>query len=386
MHQIDLFSPLKFGPYTLPNRVFLAPMTRNRAAPPGNVPVPLNAEYYRQRASAGLIITEATQVSQQGQGYPLTPGMHSDEQVAGWTPVTDAVHSAGGRIYAQLWHVGRVSHSAFQPGGVAPVSSSAVAMPGNATLPDFSARPYQTPRPLETGEIAGVVDQFRRGARNALRAGFDGVELHGANGYLVDQFIRDGVNHRTDRYGGSVENRARFALEVVGALVEVWGPGRVGVRLSPSGAFNDMRDSDPRATFGHLVRELDRLNIGYVHIPEAAESDVRHGQQIPGYEAIPVSFFRPLFRNVIVTNGGFTFEKAERYIREGWADAVAFGVSFLANPDLPARFARAAQGHAVALNEPNPATFYGGGAAGYTDYPFLEAGADSHARAVPGLA
>jgi len=372
MPSMDLFSPLRLGPYVLPNRIFLAPMTRNRAAVPGNLPRPLNAEYYRQRASAGLIITEATQVCPEGQGYPLTPGMYSDEQAAGWQLVTDAVHAAGGRIYAQLWHVGRVSHNAYQPGGALPVSSSAVPLPGKATLPDFSAQPYPTPRPLETGEIPRVVEQFRSGAEKALDAGFDGVELHGANGYLVDQFIRDGVNQRTDRYGGSVENRARFALEVVQALLDVWGPARVGVRLSPSGTFNAMRDSDPRATFGHLVRELDRLKIGYVHIPEAGESDLSYGRTIPGYEPIPASFFRPMFRNAMITNGGFTFERATRYIREGLVDAVAFGVSFLANPDLPARFARLARGEPAALNAPNPATFYGGADAGYTDYPFLE--------------
>jgi N-ethylmaleimide reductase len=381
MPQIDLLSPLALGPYTLPNRVLLAPLTRNRAAVPGNIPRELNAEYYRQRATAGLLITEATQVDPQGAGYPHTPGIHSPEQVAGWQKVTTAVHHAGGRIYMQLWHVGRVSHNAYQPGGVLPVSSSAVALPGKATLPDFSSQPYPTPRPLETDEIALVVEQFRRGAENALRAGFDGVELHGANGYLPDQFLRDGVNRRTDRYGGSIQNRARFHLELTRALIDVWGPGRVGVRLSPSGTFNHMRDSNARATFGYLVKELDALGVGYVHIMEAAQSDLAHGKaEIPGYDPIPVSYFRPLFRNVLIVNNGFTLEKANAYLREGWADAVAFGTAFLANPDLPERFRRLA-----ALNTPDPATFYGGDAKGYTDYPFLD-GHPSRTRVTSGLA
>ena len=367
----DLFTPLKLGPYTLANRVLMAPMTRCRAGP-GDVPYALNAEYYRQRASAGLIITEATQVALQGRGYPSTPGMHSQEQVAGWRLVTDAVHRSGGRIYAQLWHVGRQSHPAYQPGGALPVSSSAVALTGETTLPDGSKQPYVTPRALETAEIPRIIEQFRHGAKCALQAGFDGVELHGANGYLPDQFLRDGVNRRTDRYGGSIENRARFHLEAVQALIQVWGPGRVGVRLSPSGTFNQMQDSNPRATFGHLVRELDKLHVGYIHIMEAAESDIRHGREsIPGYEPIPVSFFRPLYRGVLIVNSGFTFEKATAYLKEGWADAVAFGVPLLANPDLPERFARIARGEPIQLNTPDPSTFYGGTAKGYTDYPAL---------------
>lgn len=372
MTAVDLFTPLKLGPYTLPNRIFMAPMTRNRAGA-GNVPGPLNAEYYRQRASSGLLITEATQVCQQGQGYPLTPGIHSPEQIKGWKLVTDTVHKAGGRIYAQLWHVGRVSHNAYQPGNAAPVSSSAVALQGKATLPDFSSQPYPTPRALETDEIAGVIAQFRHGAECALKAGFDGVELHGANGYLPDQFLRDGVNQRKDRYGGSIENRARFHLEATRALIDVWGPQRVGVRLSPSGAFNGMHDSNARATFGYLVSELSTLGIGYAHITEAAESDVRHGKESnPAYEAIPVSFFRPLFKGVLITNSGFTFEKAQSYLRQGWADAIAFGVPYLANPDLVERFRLMARGTPTPLNAPDFPSFYGGAEKGYTDYPALQ--------------
>lgn len=363
MTKADLFKPLHLGPYTLPNRVLMAPMTRCRAGA-GNAPTELNARYYAQRASAGLIISEATQVCPEGVGYPGTPGIYSPEQVAGWRLVTDAVHKAGGLIFAQLWHVGRSSHPAYQPGGAAPVSSSAVPISGEIMLPDGSRKPYPTPRALETAEVPGIIEKFRHGARCAKDAGFDGVELHGANGYLPDQFLRDGVNRRTDRYGGSIENRARFHLEATRALADVWGPGRVGVRLSPSGTFNDMRDSTPRETFGYVVRELGKLNLAYLHIMEAMDGDLRHAKDSnPAYEAIPVSFFRPMFSGVLITNSGFTKEKAETYISEGWADAVAFGVPFISNPDLPARFQKGAP-----LNPPDPTTFYAGGEKGYVDF------------------
>ncbi len=361
-----LFSPLKVGPLTAPNRVFMAPMTRCRAAP-GGVPTESMARYYAQRASGGLLITEATQVCPEGIGYPGTPGVYTPEQAAAWRRITDAVHARGGRIFCQLWHVGRTSHNAYQPGGAAPVSSSAVAKSGEIMLPDGTKAPYPTPRALDTDEVPRVVEQYRAAARLAKDAGFDGVELHGANGYLPDQFLRDGVNRRTDRYGGPIENRARFHLEITRALADVWGPDRVAVRLSPSGAFNDMRDSTPRETFGYLVRELGRMNLAFLHIMEAMESDLKHGRDsCPGYEPIPVSFFRPMFEGVLVTNSGFTREKAETYLREGWADAIAFGVPYLANPDLPERFARAAP-----LNTPDVPTFYTGGDKGYIDYPAL---------------
>ncbi len=362
----NLLTPFTLGPFTLPNRVFMAPMTRCRAGA-RNVPTESMARYYAQRATSGLLITEATQVCPEGVGYPGTPGIHTKEQAAGWRRVTSAVHALGGRIFCQLWHVGRVSHNAYQPGSAAPVSSSAVAKRGEIMLPGGSKSPYPTPRALETSEIPRVVDQFRAGARYAKDAGFDGVELHGANGYLPDQFLRDGVNRRTDQYGGTIENRARFHLEVTRALAEVWGPERVGVRLSPSGTFNDMRDSAPRETFGHLVREMGRMKLAYLHLMEAMESDLKHGAtDFPGYEVIPISHFRPMFEGVLVTNSGFTKDKAERYLSEGWADAVAFGVPYLANPDLPERFARGA-----ALNAPDPATFYSGGDKGYLDYPVM---------------
>lgn len=363
---IDVLSPLQLGPYRVPNRVFMAPLTRCRAGA-GNVPGPLNAEYYAQRAGAGLIISEATQISPGGAGYPATPGLHSQAQVEGWKPITAAVHQRGGRIFAQLWHVGRTSHNAYQPDGGEPFSSSAIAKSGPCTLPDGSSAPTPTPRAMTIEQIRAVMADYRLAAQNALLAGFDGVELHGANGYLPDQFLRDGVNQRTDAYGGSIANRARFHLEATAQLIEVWGPQRVGVRLSPSGTFNDMRDSNPRASFGHVVTELGKLGLAYLHIMEALEADLRHGPgSVPGYEAIPVGFFRPMFKGVLITNGGFTRQKADAYIREGHADAIAFGTTFIANPDLPERFRLGAP-----LNVPDPSTFYGGGEKGYTDYPSL---------------
>lgn len=368
---VDVFSPLRIGAIEIPNRVVMAPMTRCRALPDGS-PHALNALYYEQRANpktgAGLIITEATQVSQQGIGYPGTPGIYTDAHVAGWRLVTDAVHRVGGRIFLQLWHVGRVSHSLLQPGRGLPVSSSAVARTGETQTLEGS-KPFETPRALNLEEIPGVIEQFKQGAVRAKRAGFDGVELHGANGYLPDQFLRDGVNQRTDRYGGSIENRARFLVGATRAICEVWGADRVGVRLSPSGTFNEMKDSNARATFSHAVRALDALGVAYLHIMEAVESDVRHGMaNIPGYEAIPVSFFRPMVKGTLITNGGFTKEKADEYLARGDADAVAFGIPFIANPDLTERFRRGA-----GLTPPDPATFYTGRENGYTDFPALPA-------------
>jgi N-ethylmaleimide reductase len=356
---MDLFTPWQLGPYTLPNRIVMAPLTRCRADA-RLAPHALNAKYYEQRASAGLIVSEATQVSPQGIGYPGTPGMYTEEQVAGWRLVTGAVHAAGGRIFAQLWHVGRSSHNVYQADGVDPVSSSAVAIRGNIQTPQ-GMQPYPTPRPLTLDEIPGVIDQFRQAARLALSAGFDGVELHGANGYLPDQFLRDGVNQRTDVYGGSIENRARFHLEATRALIEVWGADRVGVRISPSGSFNDMSDSNPRATFGYLAERLNELKIVYLHVVEMTAGDQRRNNEV-----VPVGFFRPLFRGALIANGGYTLERAQQTLAAGDADAIAFGVLFLANPDLPERFRRGAE-----LNTPDPKTFYGGGEKGYVDYPAL---------------
>ncbi len=363
MSDITLFSPLQLGPLTLPNRILMAPLTRCRASA-GGVPNDLNATYYVQRASAGLIISEATQVSPRGIGYPSTPGIYTDEQVVGWRIVTKAVHAAGGRIFAQLWHVGRASHPSFQPNGDLPVAPSAIT-PHGTVMTLSGPQPFVTPRALETDEIAGVIEEYRLGATQAMAAGFDGVELHCANGYLPDQFLRDATNTRTDRYGGSIENRSRFALEALAALIDVWGSDRVGIRLSPSGAFNAMSDSNPEATFGHIVKELNRRNLAYLHITEAIARDLAHGAH-----PVPTTYFRPLFDGTLVVNGGFTFEKAQAYLARGEADAIAFGTAFIANPDLPERFRLGAS-----LNVPDVPTFYGGGSKGYVDYPAVGASA-----------
>ena len=355
---ITVFSPLKFGRYTLPNRIVMAPMTRNRAGE-GNVPSDLAVEHYRQRTSAGLIITEATQVTQEGQGYPYTPGIHSPEQVAGWRRITDTVHAAGGRIFLQLWHVGRISHPSFQPGGAAPLAPSAL-KPSGQVYTLQGPQDFVTPRALEFDEIAGVVEQFRRGARNALEAGFDGVEIHGANGYLLDQFLRDGTNKRTDAYGGSLANRARFMLEVTEAVCSVWGADRVAIRLSPLNPYNDMHDSDPRATFSYAVEQLNRFGLAYLHVTEMGAGSGAAG---PDFD---LRTLRKLIKGIYVTNGGYDLARANAALAEDDADLIAFGVLFLANPDLPARFARQAP-----LNTPDQATFYGGGAKGYIDYPAL---------------
>jgi N-ethylmaleimide reductase len=356
MAESDLFAPFQLGPLLLPNRVVMAPMTRNRAGA-GNVPTALNAEYYEQRASAGLIVTEATQVSPQGVGYPGTPGIHTDTQVEGWRRVTDAVHRAGGRIFLQLWHVGRISHPSLQPGGALPVAPSAIAAEGQA-FTTSGLQPFVVPRSLETGEIPDVVAQFGAGARHALAADFDGVELHAANGYLIDQFLRDGTNRRTDRYGGSLENRARFLLEVVEAVTAVWGPERVGVRLSPWSDFNSMHDSDPPATFGYVARALAPFGLAYLHVVEPIG--------VPAGAEPLAAHLKAAFGGALMVNGGYTKSLAEAALARGEADLVSFAASFLANPDLPVRLARNAP-----LNAPDPATFYGGDHHGYTDYPVL---------------
>ncbi|MBD2681957.1 MULTISPECIES: alkene reductase [Nostoc] len=355
----DLFSPVHLGPYILPNRIVMAPMTRNRAGA-GNAPTPINATYYAQRATAGLIVSEGSQVSPQGFGYPATPGIHSPEQIAGWQLVTDAVHNAGGRIFLQLWHTGRISHPSLQPDGALPVAPSAIAPAGNA-MTYTGNQPFVTPRALETEEIPDVVDQFRQGAKNALAAGFDGVEIHGAFGYLIDQFLQDGTNQRSDMYGGSIKNRARFLLEVVEAVTDVWGANRVGIKLSPSNTFNDIHDSDPKATFSYAIAALNSFELGYLHLMEPTPADIRHGGK-----PIPVSEFRPLYAYTLIANGGYDREKGNAAIANGDADLVSFGALFLANPDLPERLRLN-----TALNEPDRNTFYGGDEKGYTDYPFL---------------
>jgi N-ethylmaleimide reductase len=346
-----LLSPVQMGPYTLPNRMVMAPMTRNRAGE-GEVPTDIAVTYYSQRASAGLLITEGSQVSAQGVGYPNTPGIHTDAQVAGWRRVTDAVHERGGRIFLQLWHVGRVSDPVLQLGGALPVAPSAIPAEGmfrTVTGP----QPFVTPRALEIEEIPGIVAQFEDGARRALEAGFDGVEIHGANGYLLDQFLRDGSNQRTDAYGGPVENRARLLLEVTEAVAGVWGADRVGMRFSPTSPFNGMSDSDPAATFGYAAGELRRFGLAYLHVIEPAGTP-------PGVARL----LRERFGGPFILNGGYDLQTGNAALATGAADLVSFGVLFLSNPDLPERFAEGAP-----LNEPDRKTFYGGGERGYIDYP-----------------
>lgn len=339
----------------------MAPMTRNRAGP-GNAPGALNAAYYRQRSDAALIVTEATQICPEGVGYPGTPGIHTAEQVDGWLEVTDAVHEAGGLIFLQLWHVGRISHPDLQPGNKEPVAPSAVRPAGEAmTLAGM--KPFQTPRALDGDELPGLVAQYREAARNAEEAGFDGVEIHGANGYLLDQFTRDGTNRREDDYGGSVENRCRLPLEVAAAVAAVWGPDRVGYRISPFQPFNDMTDSDPEATFSWLAGELAALDLLYLHVVETGAPD-----EEGAFSRHPLfGRLRQIWPNTLIVNGGYDRTKADAVVSGGLADMVAFASAFIANPDLPERLLTGA-----ALAESDRATFYGGGAEGYTDYPFLE--------------
>ncbi len=357
----NLLSEFQLGPIRLPNRIVMAPMTRNRAGQ-NNVPTPLMAQYYEQRASAGLIVTEATQLAPEGVGYPNTPGIHTKEQVAGWKQVTHAVHLAGGRIFLQLWHVGRISHSLFQPGGALPVAPSAIAPKGDVYTPQ-GMKPFETPRALNIKEIPGIVEKYRLGAQLAMDSGFDGVEIHAANGYLIDQFLQDGTNKRADEYGGPIENRARFLVEITKAVIRVWGKEGVGVRLAPGGAFNDMSDSNPVATFSYAVRELDKLGIVYLHLKGTAPTDLLHGGSL-----VPTKNLRSLFKRALIVNTGYSGERAEQVIQDGTADLVAFGVTFLANPDLPERLKTGAP-----LNNPDTSGFYGGGEKGYTDYPALAA-------------
>lgn len=353
-----LFDPVQLGALALPSRILMAPLTRCRAGD-GHVPNELNAEYYGQRASAGLIISEATSVSPHGYGYPNTPGIHSDAQVEGWKKVTERVHALGGRMLLQLWHVGRISHPSFQPDGEQPVAPSAVA-PRGKIFTGTAMEDYPLPRALGLSEIPGIIAEYAAGAENAKKAGFDGVEIHNANGYLLDQFLRDGTNHRTDAYGGTVAKRARLTLEVTEAVVGVWGGDRVGIRFSPEGVFNDMHDSHPVETFGHVLRELSRFGLAYAHVTQVTAQDIAHGAK-PG--AGPKEL-KGYFQGPTVSAGGFTLETGNQALAEGWAQAIAFGVPFLANPDLPERFRRGAP-----LNPPDESTFYASGPKGYTDYP-----------------
>ena len=348
---MTLFDPVRIGAWDLPNRIFMAPLTRARAGVE-RVPNALMAEYYRQRASAGLIISEATSVTPMGVGYADTPGIWSAEQVKGWKQVTETVHHAGGRMLLQLWHVGRISDPMFLNGAL-PVAPSAIAAAGHVSLVR-PLKPFVTPRALDLEEIPGIVAAYRIAAENALSAGFDGVEIHGANGYLLDQFLQDKTNHRQDAYGGPVENRARLMLEVADAVISVWGSDRVGMHLAPRGDAHDMGDSNSLATFGYVARELGKRRIAFLCVREAL-GEKRIGPQL-----------KAAFGGRYVANEKFTLATATQVLAAKEADAVAFGVPFLANPDLPQRFRLNAP-----LNQPEPATFYGGGPKGYTDYPFL---------------
>jgi N-ethylmaleimide reductase len=361
MSQSKLFEPFKLGPITLPNRLVMAPLTRNRAVPPGMVPSPLAVEYYGQRASAGLLVTEASQVSQQGQGYQDTPGIYSKEQVAGWRKVTDAVHARGGHVFIQLWHVGRVSHVSLQPNGGKPVAPSAITAKGktfvNGTFTEISE-----PRALELSEIPGIIDDFKRGTENAIAAGFDGVEIHGANGYLLDQFAKDGTNKRTDAYGGSIENRAKLMLEVSKAVVGVAGADRTGIRISPVTPANDISDSNPQPLFDYIVDGLNALKLTYIHVIEGATGGPR--------DIAPFDYasLRKRFKQAYVANNGYDFDLANKQLDANAADLIAFGKPFISNPDLVERLKTGAP-----LNAWDKNTFYGGSAKGYTDYPTLAA-------------
>lgn len=349
-----LFQPCRLGAIHCANRIVMAPMTRNRAGA-GNVPQALNAEYYAQRASAGLIITEATQISPQGVGYANTPGIHSEKQIAGWARVTQAVHARGGVIVLQLWHVGRISHSDFQPQGGLPVAPSAV-LPAGQVYTARGALPYERPRALEVSEIEAIVQDYAQATRHARQAGFDGVEIHAANGYLIDQFLRDGSNQRTDAYGGMPANRCRFLLQVTQAAIEAWGADRVGVRFSPVNAFNDMHDTDPQQLFETAVDALNALAPAYVHVTETGADKT----------AFNFARLRERFRGPYIAAGGYTRQRAMQALRTELADMIAFATLYLANPDLPERFARD-----TPLNAPDRKTYYGGNAQGYTDYPFI---------------
>ncbi len=356
---MNLFSPLTIGNYSLKNRIFMAPMTRCRSIEE-NVPNAMMAEYYAQRASAGLIITEGSQVSPLGVGYPCTPGIYNVKQIQGWKQVTDAVHEKDGKIFLQLWHVGRISHSAYHNGDL-PVAPSSI-RPAGEIYTFEGMKAFETPRALTKEEIGTVVKEYVNGARNAIEAGFDGIEIHGANGYLIDQFLRDGSNTRDDDYGGSIENRARFLFEIVEGISNAIGSDKTGLRLSPSGTFNDMKDSDPTKHFTYICEKLNAFDLAYLHIIDALEGDIRHGANV-----VELSELRKAYTGVLVANGGYDKQRGNAVIQNAEADAVSFGALFLANPDLPERFAANAT-----LNIPDPSTFYTQDEKGYIDYPPID--------------
>lgn len=367
-HLMKLNTPFQLGSMQLAHRIVMPPLTRMRAGAADGVPSPLAATYYGQRATAGgLIIAEGAQISRQAQGYPQTPGIYTDQQVEGWSKVARAIKAKGGHFVLQLWHVGRISHSSLHDGGALPEAPSAIPPKGNAFDSKFGRVPYEVPLALEIDEIQGIVADYKRAAENAKKAGFDGVEIHAANGYLLQQFLEDQSNQRTDIYGGSIENRSRLLFEIVAAISRVWPMSQIGVRLSPFSDVGDMADSDPNALYTYVIGELSKLGVGYLHL---IEPQVRGGLGGEINTEAPESvcrMYRPLFKGPLIASGGFTTEKAEAALNEGIADLVAFGRMFIANPDLPMRLITGAE-----LNKPNPKTFYGGAEIGYTDYPFLE--------------
>jgi N-ethylmaleimide reductase len=356
-----LFQPIKIGALDLQNRIVMAPLTRSRAGA-GDVPRPMAATYYGQRASAGLIISEATQVSDTAKGYAWTPGIYTDAQIEGWRRVTDAVHAKGGKIVVQLWHVGRISHPSLQPGNATPLAPSAITPKGQA-FTETGFQPHPQPRALERGEIHKIITDFSHAANCARRAGFDGVEIHGANGYLIDQFLRNGTNQRTDEYGGSIENRTRFLLEIVEAVTQSIGASRTGLRLSPVTPANDASDSNPAPLFQYAVEQLNRFNLAFLHMVEGATGGPR--DIVPDFD---FAALRKAFRGPYIANNGYDFSMADAALREGRADLIAFGRPFIANPDLVQRLKTGAP-----LAEPNRETLYGGNEHGYTDYPALAA-------------
>ncbi|WP_244640392.1 alkene reductase [Devosia pacifica] len=375
-----LFQPYRLGPFNLPHRIVMAPLTRSRARQPGNVPNSLAACYYAQRASAALIVSEATQVSMQGQGYAWTPGIHSREQVQSWHRVTQAVHQSGGLMFNQLWHVGRISHPALQPDNMLPVAPSAIVPEGQAFIENERGEgqlvPFVRPRALDIEEMPYIVAQYERAARNAQAAGFDGVEIHAANGYLLDQFLETGTNRRTDSYGGPVENRTRLLVEVAEALMRIWGPDRIGVRVSPMSKANDIHDEQPEATFGYVAERLNDFRFAYLHIVNPAIEQMQQGEEPDPRELKMIDTIRTKFQGTLIVGGGFQPGTAAQWIRDGKADLIAFGRNFLANPDLPERFRTGAP-----LNADDPSTYYGGGQKGYTDYPSLAQESGEQSRA-----
>jgi N-ethylmaleimide reductase len=357
MSEKDLFNEVTIGNLTLSNRIVMAPMTRNRAAE-GNVPQEMNVKYYRQRAGAGLIITEASQVSPEGVGYPATPGIYSQQQVDGWKMVTDAVHEEGGHIYLQLWYCGRISHPDLLPGNQTPVAPSAIRPEGEAVTFE-GMKAFVEPRALTTDEIKAIIAQYRDAAEKAKQAGFDGIEVHAANGYLIDQFLRDGSNHRTDEYGDSVENRMRLLNEVLDAVSEVWNSKCIGVRLTPENSFNSMSDSDPQSHFNYFISQLNKRDLAYIHL---LEGDMMSASRKVDYRSL-----RDAYDGIYMANNGYDKQRAQTALHNGDCDLVAIGVPFLANPDLVHRYK-----HDLPLNEADQATFYGGDETGYTDYPYAQ--------------